>query len=303
MVAKRSAIANSNDVDQVEKYRILRAMVRGIPYAAGSPLLRVVLGSPLARKVLAGPMSTLRRIHGEIGRHPLDSAALARFMAVNYTTFWRVHALMVASTRTFNRYVKVENREHLDRFYGNRGIVLCNSHFGAGKAVNVILARCGFDIVSLDRVDIFTQRHHKDGIGRITSIELGKKGGTFHLKQLFQCKKALESKAILHIAADGFRGGSGIEHDFLGRKREFRRSFAELAVMTSSVVIPVFGNLNPDGTIVLTLCDPLDPETFEGDRAERVSALCDAYIALLEHYWRESPESIFKNDLNIFASL
>lgn len=295
---------NSKDVDQMERHRLLRALIRPIPYAIGSPLFKLLLGNPLTRRLLAGQLSTLRKVHQDIGRNPLDASALGRFMAVNYAAYWRIHSLMMASYRTFRKYVTVENIELLELNRGKRGVVLCYGHFGVAKLANVVIARSGFDVVSLDRLDVFTQRDHVEGIGKITSLELGKrKGGSFHLKQLFQCKKALENNSILLITADGFRGSSGVEHDFLGKRRSFRRGFAELAVATDSLVIPIFGVLSEDGTIVLSLTEPMEPNDMGVDKEDRVNALCDEFIRRLEERWQESPESVHKNDLNIFARM
>jgi KDO2-lipid IV(A) lauroyltransferase len=296
-------VASTGGADRVDRHRLARMVLRHIPYSLGSPLFHLALGNPLTRGLLSKQLSALREVHAEVGKNPLDAASVDRYMQVNYTIFWRVHALMAASDATFKRYVKVENLEYLERYRDQRGVVLCNSHYGAGKIVPVLIARCGFDLGSLDRVNIFTQRDHVEGIGRIHSIELGKKGSDFHLKQLFQCKKLLDKNSILHIASDGYRGGSGYQHDFLGRQRVFRRSFAELAVATESVVVPIFSTLEGDGTIVARLLTPMDPLDIDGDKEKRITTLCDRYIELLEKHWRQSPESVFKNDLGIFTGL
>lgn len=298
----RSVESGNLSPDQMERHSLLRSLIRHVPYSLGSPFFRLLLGNALAHKVVSGQIKLLRKLYEEFGVGSLSKEQIDVYMQVNFTNYWRLHALMMAPKSVFERFVSIENIEVLNDYYGKRGVVLCNSHYGAGKLVPVVVARSGYDLHSLDRLDVFTHRN-EEGIGRIDSIALGKKGGNFHLKQLFKCKKALTDKGVLHIAADGFRGGSGLKQSFLGRIREFRKSFAELAVSSGAVVIPVFSTLDRDGYVNLKLLPALDPEEIEGDKDARIGHLCAEYKTLLEAYWREAPENVFKNDLKIFSEL
>ena len=291
--------------DRMDKYILIRAILKYLPYPVGSALFRALLSNPVSHKVLRKHVRALESLNTEITNQTLSREAVTKYLLVNFTGYWRLHALINASTEVFNKYVQVRGQEYLTKYVGHRGVVLCNSHYGAGKIAPVAIARMGYDLASVERTDVLGIKRPTAGEGEIDSIVLGKKsdGANFHLKQIFKMKKTLKNKGILHIAADGYRGGSGREYPFLGKRRSFPQSFAQLAVATDAVVLPVFSCLRPDGRVQIELLEPFDPQKIEGSSEDKIKGLCEQYISLLEARWKQKPENLFNNDIHIFSSL
>ena len=290
--------------DRLDRNRLMRTLLQPIPYGVGSMLFRLVLGNPLSQRLLAAKLRPLRRVRQALGLPPLTRQQISRYLMVNYTIYWRLHALMRLSEKDFRKVVTVEGEEHLKRYYGERGIVYCNSHYGAGKLAPVLAARLGYDISSVDRVDVFSDLPKPAGCGTIDSIELGKKQGEdFHLKAMFRMKKALKKKALMHVAADGYRGAAGAFFTFLGKPRQIPQSFADFAVSTDAVVLPVISKLYEDGRIQLIIAEAIDPRELTGSDEEKKHQIIQQYLAWLQNHWLEGTEFVFKNDLALYNQL
>lgn len=295
-----SAVAS----DRLDRNRLARALIRPLPYGLGSVLFKCLLGNPLGQKLFAGKLRPLRRVRQSLGLPVLTSQQAARYLMVNYTIYWRLHALMRLSEKDFHKVFTVEGEEHLKRYYGERGIVYCNSHYGAGKLAPALAARMGYDLYSVDRVDVFSDLPKPEGCGTIESIELGKKQGEdFHLKAMFRMKKALKKKALMHVAADGYRGAAGAFFTFLGKPRQLPQSFADFAIATDSVVLPVISKLYEDGHIHLIIAEAIDPRELTGTDEEKKHQIIEHYLKWLQTHWLEGTEFVFKNDLALYNQL
>lgn len=287
-------------IDKLDKYRLLRVLIRRIPYRLGLSLFGPGLTNPLAKAIFAKPLRAADAVVTAICQRRLSSAEKGEYLLVNYLSYWRFHALMQLPEGEYQRYVAITGLEHLRKYYGERGIVLCNSHFGAGKLIPLALARAGFSMVSLDRVNLVDA--DSSLATAIESIELGKQKEHFHLKALMKMKKALTSNRLLHIAVDGYRGASGKEYAFLGRLRPLRKSFAELAVTTNAIVLPVFSCIKADGRIEIAVQAPIE-YTQGAERDVMVDEVCQKYVELLAKNWQSLPSNIHKNDIRMYRGL
>ncbi len=286
--------------DTLDNHRLLRKLARPVPYGPGSVFFNLVLNNPLTQRVLKGKLGVLRRVRQSLGMPPLTTAQSASFLMVNFTMYWRLHALARLSLPKLEKVMRVEGEDILKEHYGKRGIVLANSHYGAGKSIPVLLARKGYDLASVDRLDVFSELKWPEGSGTIDSIELGKKDNDFVLKSVFRMKKCLKKKSLMHIAADGFRGATGPYYDFLGKPRQIPQSFAEMAVATDSVVIPVISRLYPNGDIKIRFSQPIDPRGLEGDDSSKKDQICALYLAGLQKEWLSGLEFVFNHDLAMY---
>jgi hypothetical protein len=99
------------------------------------------------------------------------------------------------------------------------------------------------------------------------------------------------------------RGLSGRYIPFLGRRRRFPASVAELALATGAAVVPTFGVLDTNGQIRLELLPPLEIPDPQLPHDDRIMHIIEQYRSLLQAHWRTSPGSIFKSELNLYAKL
>lgn len=299
-----SEVQNHTRIDKMDRHRLARRLLRPIPYSLGArvfALFWTLPGTYRLASYLCGPFRRLTR-YLDIG---VTSATKLRvFIQVNFLSHWRLHALGVASEQVFNNYVTFKNLALLNRYYGDRGIVLCNSHFGGGKLVGVLLARKGYNLISLDRVNSYSFLPKVDWAARLECLAMGpREERTFLLKSLFKCQKALRKKSMVQIIADGYRGKSSVMVNFLGKQRAIRSSFAELAVDTGAVIIPVLSRIDQDGHVEVELFPPMDPQAMNGSDAEKVTQLCQTYAAWLADAWQAEPANVFKNDIELFLRL
>lgn len=287
--------------DRLQRHKLIRSLIRKVPYRAGNRIFSCVLANPVAFRLFAGSISALEKLKRELTGSSLTREDKLTFLKVNYISYWRYYALLKLSDAELFKRVRINGLEHLTNCHENKGVVLCNSHFGLGRLIPLLLARSGISLYSLDRVNTIDEE--LAGIdGRIKSIELGEKGNNFHLKQLMQMKKALKSNSILHMAVDGYRGESGGSYQFLGRQRPVRRSFAELAIMTGAAIVPVFSQLNADGSMEINLLSEIEwDRSLSNDRA--VDEICNKYLGLLGEIWKKYPSNIHKNDVRVFNQL
>ncbi len=198
---------------------------------------------------------------------------------------WREKILSHYNLEDMKKIIKIEGLEILNEYAGkNRGVILVSSHMSTGRALNMILDHMGFKINALEARD----RLGKFGIrkaGNLTVFELGEKA-EFPLRQLYLIQKALKKGEIANLSGDGYLGKSGIELDFLGRRREFKTSFAEIALNTGSVALPVLGSAHPSGTINIKIKQPLDSGTDDMKIEDRINSMVKQYATMLEEIWK-----------------
>ena len=215
---------------------------------------------------------------------------------------WREKILSNYDLKEIQKWVHVSGMEILQQYVDQgRGIILVSSHMSTGRSLNMLLDRMGFRINALEVRD----RMGKYGVQtsrNMRVLELGEKVD-FPLRELYLIKKALKKGEIANLSGDGFRGSSGIEVNFLGRKREFKTSFAELALKTDSFVLPVFGSANPSGKIYLQIRPPLAMGDKHMPHAERVAGMVRNYATLLEAVWRKKPGDIAWEQIRYYLSL
>jgi hypothetical protein len=179
-------------------------------------------------------------------------------------------------------------------------LILLSSHFGGGSLVPPLLASWfGLE---------FTSLHAQDGFARIgvappkgfTALELR---GSFLPRVLLDCMRKLQRGETIHLAADGYIGKSAQDYAFCGKIRPFNLGFAEMAVASGAIVVPVFAPFLEDGRLEIEFLEPLPPGPDTLDRTQRVEWLVQAYVRLLEDRWATDPGNILAGHLRRYSRL
>jgi amino acid adenylation domain-containing protein len=174
-----------------------------------------------------------------------------------------------------------------------KGVILLNSHYGIGHMDMLMLDRLGIDHVLT--VGGWPSRMEQYGLKRWNQIKINEKALSPEALSLFgpfslsQARPFLERGGIVRVAADDLFGTGGPTMTFLGRRRPFRKGFAEMAVLTGAAVIPVYSGIEADGRITVNILDPLDGGREVDAREDRVEGLIRQYAAWLGKRWVEEP--------------
>lgn len=290
--------------DRLYRLGFIRKASTLVPYAVGAWVIGVFSRITWLNKFLFhGHYQRLRKLCIHLGMDAELRHAFSQYISCNFFASWRLYALSQYSDEVFSKWLTISGLEHMQSVLDSgRGVVLCNSHYGSGKAVLLALIRRGYDVHSFDRKNVFESMNVK-GAEKLHSIHLGtSEEKSFFLKEVFQGRRALKNGGILHVAGDGYRGHSGDNETFLGRERRFPTSFAELAVSSGAKVVPVFGYLEPNGRMHMEFLPPLDIDD-DLSNEDKVSTMVHKYKILLEAHWRKAPGEVHKNDLQIYFTL
>ena len=79
---------------------------------------------------------------------------------------------------------------------------------------------------------------------------------------------------------------------FLQRLRPFRTSFAELALLTGAVVLPVSAILDRQGIPEITFYPSFDVGDEAQPKSERIEQMVKQYAGFLETEWVKTPGNI-----------
>jgi lauroyl/myristoyl acyltransferase len=228
-----------------------------------------------------------------LASQPIDhkSAVRRHFLGKGSKWLYRLRLSMAgrADWQSLREWVRVTDLDKLERARATgRGVILVNSHFGGGRFVSLVLARMGMELLSLERVNSF----EKLGVKLPDNLQVIRLSHSFLARAVFQAEKALKQGKVVHLAADGNQGQSGVVVTFHGRQRRFTAGFAELAVNTGAVVLPVFAPFDEEGRVNIEFLEPLDNGSESMGHSERVESLVKQYVRLLEQRWSEDPGNV-----------
>lgn len=97
--------------------------------------------------------------------------------------------------------------------------------------------------------------------------------------------------------------GEGLPVRWAGRDHFIRPGFAELALNTRAVLIPIFSVMKPGGCIHTTILPPLDPGPETASRDARVQHLLRQYGEFVNRCCRQFPESFLWVILDSYANM
>jgi Flp pilus assembly protein TadD/lauroyl/myristoyl acyltransferase len=277
-----------------------------LDYRVASNVMRRFAESEAAREV-AGIRTGMRLFADlcrTLGRDPdRDGVTLSIFANHLHPGIpWRERTLDRADAEELGKWVSVRGVEKLRALQQiGRGAVVVLSHFAAERVATLVLSRMGFRINSLE----FKNRlgdHGVAGVSDVNVLELEGKE-SFPLREVYLAQQALGRGEIFQLAGDGYRGGSEVQVDFLGRRRGFKAGFAELALGAGVSAIPVFCSVDLGGRIRMEILEPVDAGDPGQDRRERVHTLVSNYAALLEARWRSDPSNVVWDHIRRYLEL
>ncbi len=112
-------------------------------------------------------------------------------------------------------------------------------------------------------------------------------------RELHVAVSTLRREGLVHVLADGHHGGNRyIEVPFFNRRRQFRLTFAELAVHTGAPVLTVDVALQRDGQIAMEISPQLKADSDATERQKRVDSLVLQYVHHLHRRWDRYPAAI-----------
>ena len=292
----KNPLLNKRRIRKITSFFNSELGLKIIPYGWGVAYINWFCGTPFAQRRFFG--KKLPIIEEFLSYFPgkFDRGTVVQgFFALNYLHGWR--ASSISRMRSFNlkRRLKVIGLEAFkSHCEAGKGVILLGSHYGLPAATFSLLPRLGYRnfytiIGEKGAESVKFKGMKKAWQPRLLVFKRGGEGDAFSM--LFEARELLEKGNILHLLGDGAHGRASHNLSFLGKLRGYRATFAELAVLTGSPLVPVF--VTPDkGKIKLEFCPALDTGNPEADREDRVNAIVKQYSALLENKWMENPALI-----------
>lgn len=282
--------------------RFLLKLYLLVPYPLGSRLLYWLAGLQLVQKTFFARTVQLFTVVTKELDCPDSSTELTRRQVVtSQLDPWRVLKLAHMDDATFQRWVKIENLELLQsKLDAGQGVLIATCHTSMNRSLPMILARGGIKTTLLEGDSYFKKLNVPYGKD-LDSIEMRSSDG-FYLKILSQAKKVLTSGNVLTMAPDGLQGmGQGEDFPFLGKRRPFFVSFANLALKAGSAVL--FCEFEPDcdGHISIRFVDCRDNDSLAME--ERAASIAAQYVSHVEHLWRRDISLVHGKHLAYFCSL
>lgn len=176
-------------------------------------------------------------------------------------------------------------------------IVFLNSHFGPALLVPLFLERFGFSVVHFGALDIlgsFRLEGYKN-------LEWVPTSSTFSAQLVAIGVDSLKSGDSIHLTGDGLTGSSAQLRPFLGKQRPVPEGAPYMAIVSGAAVVPTFLSIGDNGALTLQFCEPLWDIGGSFNRQERMDAMIQEYLHLLESRWLGDfgnvPRGLFKQHL------
>jgi len=215
---------------------------------------------------------------------------------------WREKALSGYDLEEMQNWIEISGIKKLQQARDKgKGIILVSCHMSTVRSLNLLLDRMGFRIISLEVRDRMGQFGIQTS-NNLSVLEIGEEA-EFPLRELYLVQKSLKKGGIVNLSGDGYKGTTGVSTHFLGRVREFRTSFAELAIKCEAIAFPVFGSATNSGQICLDIEKPLKPGRKTTPYKARVESLIKQYSERLEDRWKNNPGDIAWEQIRYFSSL
>ena len=208
--------------------------------------------------------------------------------------FWRsfVQAVEHAKERERERIIVFQGLENVEQARAQgRGIILVTYHSPAGSIATSILAQytnLGSILTISPAVanwlieseePTFEQGMDMNQIAMATTVGM-------------QGQRVLQAGGIVQVYNDvNLRDATTLVFPIGEREYDFKTGFAELALSTNAVIIPVYSTHEWPGRIRMVFLAPLQ-QCENADHQTQVRHLVAQYAKFLEHSWRTVPESI-----------
>jgi hypothetical protein len=119
-----------------------------------------------------------------------------------------------------------------------------------------------------------------------------------HGRQLELAAETLRGGGIVEMHADGREGSSkGVPQRIFRSTQPIFTGFAELALMTGALVIPVYGDITTDGGGVFCYGEPFSPPPTGAAHDAQVAHLVTQYAAVLRRIYGDTPWMVDDNQM------
>ena len=103
----------------------------------------------------------------------------------------------------------------------------------------------------------------------------------------------LRAGGIVQIVNElGYDQANGLPQSVSGRRYHVKPGFAELAMATDAIVLPIYHLYEADGRMRTVFLPPIEPPDKERDRNTQLREWVGKYALFLEMAWRAAPESL-----------
>lgn len=258
--------------------------------------IRLALTSFLARLAFVVLWRFRRRMEQNVslafGRECPDKTEQKRLVWRAWLNFAR-GVLDTADAMYFSRErilatVALEGEEHIRRaLQQGRGVLALSAHLGGFTMIGPRLAAGGFPF------SVVVKQPGDERFARLIDGYRAQIGvHTISAKPRREAVrgilKALRENRIVLVIADEFKSGDVIV-DFLGLKAPAPRGPATLALRTGAVTLPMFAVRQPDGSLTLSVGEPIAPMQCE-DLEKSVVSTTALYTRHLETMIRRHPD-------------
>jgi KDO2-lipid IV(A) lauroyltransferase len=195
--------------------------------------------------------------------------------------------------------IAVQGQENLERaLQQKRGVILAMTHAYATHLVPPWLA------VTRAEPQLTINYRGKIGAAKINNPQAAStKGNNFsRATEIYEAMNCLRKNGIVGILSDGYKGEKQIVLQLYGHNRAFRLGFAELALQTGAVVLPVSVRLDLDGRVQLIYHSQLHSGEANDEHGQRVENLVRQYAGFLASEWAAAPGDITQRYVREYLS-
>jgi acyl-CoA synthetase (AMP-forming)/AMP-acid ligase II/acyl carrier protein len=265
-------------------------------YSFGNKLLRNATGVHAVReRLMRGCARDALHALSEISGSPCPEALLRHNLFSNCWRIWRRRMLAANG----NKWITVQGVDAVQaNLAAGRGVVLAAASVTTHFALEQVVRDLSVPVTVI-------------GVGRapaVTAVELGSadydpranatRRESMLAHQLVLAQRVLGQGGVVLVAGDGHEGRHRITCPFLGREQEFSQGFAEIALLTDAVVVPVWISLAWDGQVIISFAEHIDP-VAAGTR----EAIVSTYAQWLAERWRSDPANLPWRALREFLKL
>ena len=269
-----------------------------VPYGLGNRIFTWLCNSDYARnKHFRSKINLMNEYLSNVDRDYPAEEVISGFLINTVAKTWRIMAVSYMSKSKLMHQATFKGLDTFKDAIGlGKGVVLVNSHYGQAESAITIFPQLGYpDFHTIVREKGTSSKKFMGLNPRYTpNLVIFKDHSNAELvKQLFKAREILNNGGIFHILGDGYHGKSVITHDFLGRIRGFRASYAELGLSTGAPIVPVFITVDLVGQISVDIKDALDKGNDSMPHKERIQHITGQYVDHLQEKWIDKPQYIY----------
>jgi amino acid adenylation domain-containing protein len=330
-LASRAALASSGPVqdplaDRVGLWlrRSPEKLAQALPFERGLALLRRLCTEPRAVELIYGDQAELvRRFFTDLGVADPDGRRLQRALlgdalhrrfekATKRATtrreiagaleakglrFWRPFTRLCAGredSAALRELLAARYRllglEQLERSRRRgRGVIALSYHMPLFRLALPALYQLGFEQVELAA---FSEHRVRAACTSDDPAVVAEHVASATAAFTARLYATLAAGGLVLMAGDGRKGRAHCEVTIGGRHHRLRAGFADLALRSGAVVLPLQSALDDDGRIALCFDPPMVRGPRSTPRGERARAMTQRFAAFFDHTLRSAPESL-----------